>query len=79
MMACSYFAKDLPRLMKQQQAKNWEKYDIEGKPVLTFCNNSTTNGVPTLTPDLSVLHEKNYAARPWESLGTEILAEVVPK
>ncbi|KAG7354973.1 2-hydroxyacid dehydrogenase [Nitzschia inconspicua] len=29
MMACSYFAKDLPRLMKQQQAKNWEKYDIE--------------------------------------------------
>lgn len=29
MMACSYFAKDLPRLMKQQKAKNWEKYDVE--------------------------------------------------
>ncbi len=29
MMACSYFAKDLPRLMKQKNAKNWEKYDVE--------------------------------------------------
>jgi len=29
MMACSYFAKDLPRLMKQKKAKNWEKYDVE--------------------------------------------------
>jgi hypothetical protein len=29
MMACSYYAKDLPRLMKQKQAQNWEKYDVE--------------------------------------------------
>ena len=29
MMACSYFAKDLPRLMRQQKEKNWEKYDVE--------------------------------------------------
>jgi phosphoglycerate dehydrogenase-like enzyme len=29
MMACSYFAKDLPRLMRQQNDKNWEKYDVE--------------------------------------------------
>lgn len=29
MMACSYFAKDLPRLMRQQASKNWEKYDVE--------------------------------------------------
>ena len=29
MMACSYFAKDLPRLMKQKKAKNWEKFDVE--------------------------------------------------
>jgi len=29
LMACSYFAKDLPRMMRQQQAKNWEKYDVE--------------------------------------------------
>lgn len=29
MMACSYFAKDLPRLMKQKKTKNWEKYDVE--------------------------------------------------
>lgn len=29
MMACSYFAKDLPRLLKQKQAKNWEKYNVE--------------------------------------------------
>jgi len=28
LMACSYFAKDLPRLMRQKQAQNWEKYDI---------------------------------------------------
>lgn len=29
MMACSYFAKDLPRLLRQKQNKNWEKYDVE--------------------------------------------------
>lgn len=29
MMACSYFAKDLPRLLRQKQSKNWEKYDVE--------------------------------------------------
>ena len=29
MMACSYFAKNLPRLMKQQQNKEWIKYDVE--------------------------------------------------
>lgn len=29
MMACSYFAKDLPRLMRQKKKKNWEKYDVE--------------------------------------------------
>jgi len=29
MMACSYFAKDLPRLMKQKGQKNWEKYSVE--------------------------------------------------
>jgi phosphoglycerate dehydrogenase-like enzyme len=29
MMACSYFAKDLPRVMAQQKEKRWEKYDIE--------------------------------------------------
>jgi phosphoglycerate dehydrogenase-like enzyme len=29
LMACSYFAKDLPRLMRQQREKNWEKYDVE--------------------------------------------------
>lgn len=29
MMACSYFAKDLPRLMKQKQNKDWDKYDVE--------------------------------------------------
>eukprot|EP00980_Cylindrotheca_fusiformis_P006893 scaffold1442_cov128-Cylindrotheca_fusiformis.AAC.14 len=29
MMACSYFAKDLPRLMKNQGNKHWESYDIE--------------------------------------------------
>jgi phosphoglycerate dehydrogenase-like enzyme len=29
MMACSYFAKELPRLMKNQKDKNWDNYDIE--------------------------------------------------
>lgn len=29
LMACSYFAKDLPRLMKQKQDKNWSKFDVE--------------------------------------------------
>ena len=29
MTACSYFAKDLPRLMKNQKAKVWDNYDIE--------------------------------------------------
>lgn len=29
MMACSYFAKDLPRLLRQKRSKNWEKYDVE--------------------------------------------------
>lgn len=29
MMACSYFAKDLPRLMRQKKDKNWGKYDVE--------------------------------------------------
>ena len=29
MMACSYFAKDLPLLMRQKQAQHWEKYDVE--------------------------------------------------
>eukprot|EP00814_Leptocylindrus_danicus_P017105 CAMPEP_0116034802 /NCGR_PEP_ID=MMETSP0321-20121206/19891_1 /TAXON_ID=163516 /ORGANISM="Leptocylindrus danicus var. danicus, Strain B650" /LENGTH=355 /DNA_ID=CAMNT_0003511317 /DNA_START=242 /DNA_END=1309 /DNA_ORIENTATION=+ len=28
MMACSYFAKDLPRLMQQKSAKVWEKYNV---------------------------------------------------
>jgi phosphoglycerate dehydrogenase-like enzyme len=28
MMACSYFAKDLPRLMAQKKAKVWGKYDV---------------------------------------------------
>lgn len=28
LMACSYFAKDLPRLMKNKGAKNWEKYNV---------------------------------------------------
>jgi phosphoglycerate dehydrogenase-like enzyme len=28
MMACSYFAKDLPRLLKQKQASNWQQYPI---------------------------------------------------
>ena len=29
MMACSYFAKDLPRLMKQKERKDWDKYSVE--------------------------------------------------
>jgi len=29
MMACSYFAKDLPRLMRQKNLKNWEKYSVQ--------------------------------------------------
>ncbi len=29
MMACSYFDKDLPRFLKQQKAKDWNKYDVE--------------------------------------------------
>ena len=29
MMACSYFAKDIPRLMRQKRAKEWEKYCVE--------------------------------------------------
>ena len=28
-MAMSYFAKDLPRLMRQKKAKNWDKFDVE--------------------------------------------------
>lgn len=28
MLACSYFAKDFPRLMRQKQAKNWGKYSV---------------------------------------------------
>jgi phosphoglycerate dehydrogenase-like enzyme len=28
MMACAYFAKDLPRLLRQTKAKNWEKYSV---------------------------------------------------
>ena len=29
MMACSYFAKDLPRLMANQNKKTWDNYDVE--------------------------------------------------
>mmetsp|Transcript_28817 Transcript_28817/g.81294 ORF Transcript_28817/g.81294 Transcript_28817/m.81294 type:complete len:444 (-) Transcript_28817:28-1359(-) len=29
MMACSYFAKDLPRVMRNQKRKEWEKFDVE--------------------------------------------------
>lgn len=29
MMACSYFAKDLPLLMKNKREKRWDNYDIE--------------------------------------------------
>jgi phosphoglycerate dehydrogenase-like enzyme len=28
LMACAYFAKDLPRLMRQKSSKNWEKYSV---------------------------------------------------
>jgi len=28
MMACAYFAKDLPRLLRQKNSKNWEKYSV---------------------------------------------------
>jgi len=28
MMACAYFAKDLPRLLKQKNNRNWEKYSV---------------------------------------------------
>lgn len=28
MVACSYFAKDLPRLLRNKNDKNWEKYDV---------------------------------------------------
>eukprot|EP00934_Nitzschia_sp_Nitz4_P001527 Nitzschia sp. Nitz4//scaffold175_size95217//53359//54690//NITZ4_004726-RA/size95217-augustus-gene-0.25-mRNA-1//-1//CDS//3329538948//1527//frame0 len=28
LMACSYFAKDLPRIMRQKEAKKWEQYPI---------------------------------------------------
>ena len=28
MMACAYFAKDLPRLLKQKNNKHWEKYSV---------------------------------------------------
>jgi len=29
MMACSYFAKSLPRLLRQKESKHWLKYDVE--------------------------------------------------
>jgi len=29
MMACSYFAKDLPRLLRQKSKTEWTKYDVE--------------------------------------------------
>ena len=29
MMACSYFAKDIPRLLRQKGAKKWDDFDIE--------------------------------------------------
>ena len=29
MMACSYFAKDLPRMLKNKKNKSWDNYDIE--------------------------------------------------
>ena len=28
LMACSFFAKDLPRLLKNKNNKNWDKYDV---------------------------------------------------
>ena len=29
MMACAYFAKDLPRLLRQKKNKDWQKYCVE--------------------------------------------------
>jgi D-isomer specific 2-hydroxyacid dehydrogenase, NAD binding domain len=29
LLACSYFAKDIPRLMRQQQSKSWLNFDIQ--------------------------------------------------
>lgn len=29
LLACSYFAKDIPRLMAQQKTKEWKKFDIK--------------------------------------------------
>lgn len=29
LFACSYFAKDLPRMLAQQRACHWEKYNVE--------------------------------------------------
>lgn len=29
LFACSYFAKDLPRMLRQQRDCKWEKYDVE--------------------------------------------------
>ncbi|KAK9825297.1 hypothetical protein WJX74_006934 [Apatococcus lobatus] len=29
LFACSYFAKDLPRMLAQQQSRKWEKYNVE--------------------------------------------------
>mmetsp|Transcript_13186 Transcript_13186/g.17256 ORF Transcript_13186/g.17256 Transcript_13186/m.17256 type:complete len:82 (-) Transcript_13186:518-763(-) len=29
MMACSYFTKDVPRLMRQKNEKSWSKYNVE--------------------------------------------------
>jgi hypothetical protein len=34
LMACSYFAKDLPRIMRQKEDRLWAKYDIEELYVL---------------------------------------------
>ena len=36
MMACSYFAKDIPRLLSQKKAKVWNDFDIE-ELVLIIC------------------------------------------
>ena len=36
--ACSWFAKDLPRLKRQQKDKNWEPYYVEELRLVTvFC------------------------------------------
>lgn len=29
MLSCSYFAKNIPRLLRQSKSKRWEKYDVE--------------------------------------------------